>query len=464
MSRKIIGNTVGTPFSPQAIIEKTEQAQQIEQNKKDISELSGQNVDRANSLWAVLKKTAFAETLTDAELTNFKTAWGIVEVVIPCTGITLNKTTLSFADGASQTLVATVQPSDTTNKVVWSSSNNAVATVSNGVVKPLSNGSATITATCGSVSATCSVTVAIAEEEQVTLTSISATYAGGDVTVGTSVNDLIGITVTGHYSDGSTADITGYTLSGTIEEGINIITVSYGTKTTTFVVTGVAESSGGNDGGEIVLLKSITSDGNCWIDTEYIVKDSTNTMEISASLADADKTYLMGACGYNVGTPYGDIYLYNQNGGQCSGLLNQSPFTNVGSWYNNAEGQANTLIRRQFFAVMKDGSQEIYFDEAHATKPSHYTAGSATYGIEKEYVPIPLYLFKVNKTEAVTQNYPASDCTIYFFKITNTNGDVVLNLVPAKQGSKIGMYDTVSGKFHENKGTGTFSYEELEVA
>lgn len=162
---------------------------------------------------------------------------------IPATGITLDKTTLSFTDSETQTLVATVEPSDTTDKVVWTSNAESVATVTNGVVKPLSNGSATITATCGSVSATCSVTVDIAEEEQVTLTSISATYTGGDVAVGTSLNDLTGITVTATYSDGSTVNVTGYTLSGTIAEGSNAITVSYDGKTTTFTVIGVGEST-----------------------------------------------------------------------------------------------------------------------------------------------------------------------------------------------------------------------------
>ena len=76
-----------------------------------------------------------------------------------------------------------------------------------------------------------------------TLTSISATYTGGEVTVGTALIDLTGITVTAHYSDGSTDTITGYTLSGEIVEGKNTITVSYGGKTTTFTVTGVAEES-----------------------------------------------------------------------------------------------------------------------------------------------------------------------------------------------------------------------------
>lgn len=72
-----------------------------------------------------------------------------------------------------------------------------------------------------------------------TLTSISATYSGGNVPVGTSVSALTGIVVTAHYSDGSTATVTDYTLSGTIAEGSNTITVGYGGKTTTFTVTGI---------------------------------------------------------------------------------------------------------------------------------------------------------------------------------------------------------------------------------
>lgn len=82
----------------------------------------------------------------------------------------------------------------------------------------------------------------------VTLTSISAVYSGGDVTAGTAVNALTGIVVTAHYSDGTSEAVTGYTLSGTIAEGSNTITVSYEGKTTTFTVTGVAESGGEETG------------------------------------------------------------------------------------------------------------------------------------------------------------------------------------------------------------------------
>ena len=84
------------------------------------------------------------------------------------------------------------------------------------------------------------------EDPEKTLASISAVYTGGSVAVGTSVNDLTGITVTAHYSDGTSEVVTGYTLTGAIAEGSNTITVSYGGKTTTFTVTGVAES-GGNE-------------------------------------------------------------------------------------------------------------------------------------------------------------------------------------------------------------------------
>ena len=76
----------------------------------------------------------------------------------------------------------------------------------------------------------------------VTLSSISATYSGGDVAVGTALSALTGIMVTATYSDGSTATVTGYTLSGEIAEGSNTITVTYQDKTTTFSVTGTAVS------------------------------------------------------------------------------------------------------------------------------------------------------------------------------------------------------------------------------
>lgn len=78
---------------------------------------------------------------------------------VACTGITLDQSALAFTSGDPATLTATVEPADTTDMVVWTSSNPSVATVNNGVVTPIGEGNATITATCGSQTATCSVSV-----------------------------------------------------------------------------------------------------------------------------------------------------------------------------------------------------------------------------------------------------------------------------------------------------------------
>lgn len=85
-----------------------------------------------------------------------------VPVLVPCTGITLDKTELSFSDTETTVVLqATVTPFDTTDSIEWSVDNSGVATVENGVVKAIANGSCIVTAKCGAYSATCSVTVKI---------------------------------------------------------------------------------------------------------------------------------------------------------------------------------------------------------------------------------------------------------------------------------------------------------------
>lgn len=86
---------------------------------------------------------------------------------IPCTGITLSATELIFSAAGTQTITASVEPINTTDKIIWSSDNTSIATVNNGVITAIDNGSATITATCGDYSATCSVSISGIEEPTV---------------------------------------------------------------------------------------------------------------------------------------------------------------------------------------------------------------------------------------------------------------------------------------------------------
>ena len=84
-------------------------------------------------------------------------------VHIDPTGITLDKSTASVEVCKTIQLTTTLQPSGATGTITWTSSNNSVASVnSNGKVTGVAEGSATITATCGSYHASCSVTVTAA--------------------------------------------------------------------------------------------------------------------------------------------------------------------------------------------------------------------------------------------------------------------------------------------------------------
>ena len=104
---------------------------------------------------------------------------------ISVTGVSLNQTSLTMTEGDTQTLTATITPSNATDKsVTWSSSNTSVATVSSsGVVTAKAAGSATITVTTtdGGKKATCSVTV---QAQTISVTGVSLNKTSLSMTVG----------------------------------------------------------------------------------------------------------------------------------------------------------------------------------------------------------------------------------------------------------------------------------------
>ncbi|MDR1840495.1 MAG: Ig-like domain-containing protein, partial [Holophagales bacterium] len=81
---------------------------------------------------------------------------------VSVTGVSLNRNTMALNAGSSETLSPTITPSNATNKgVTWTSSNDAIASVSSGRVTGVAQGAATITVRTndGGYTATCSVTV-----------------------------------------------------------------------------------------------------------------------------------------------------------------------------------------------------------------------------------------------------------------------------------------------------------------
>lgn len=110
------------------------------------------------------KVTAVGEGNTDIKAeADGKSATCTVTVkkeIVAVTDVVLDRTTLTLKVGAVQTVNATVKPSNATDgEVKWTSSNEKVATVSNGKITAVGDGTATVTATAGGKSATCTVTV-----------------------------------------------------------------------------------------------------------------------------------------------------------------------------------------------------------------------------------------------------------------------------------------------------------------
>ena len=98
---------------------------------------------------------------------GLKTITAIEKVSTPVenvtvTGVTLDKATLDLGIGQASPLVATIAPTTATNKnLTWTSSNTAVATVANGTVTAVAEGTANITVTTedGAKTSLCVITV-----------------------------------------------------------------------------------------------------------------------------------------------------------------------------------------------------------------------------------------------------------------------------------------------------------------
>ncbi|MEE1254303.1 MAG: Ig-like domain-containing protein [Paludibacteraceae bacterium] len=176
------------------------------------------SVDATGKITANAKGSA---TITVTTADGGKTATCTVTVTEPAapvavTGVTLNKNNTTIYTGRTETLTATIQPADATNKAItWTSDNTGVATINNGVVTGVSVGTATITVKTadGGFSATCTVTVEEAPIVHPTGVSISKTsinlQVGGSETLTATVTpaDANNKNVTWSTSDATVAAV-----------------------------------------------------------------------------------------------------------------------------------------------------------------------------------------------------------------------------------------------------------------
>jgi uncharacterized protein YjdB len=137
---------------------------------------SGWTTDYSTLSWSGEASTTVSLPLSGrTEISGISGIVFTIESTVNVTGVTLAPTsaTLTLGETETVTLIPTVLPGDATDKsVTWSSSNEAVATVADGVVTAVAAGEATITVTTtdGAKTATCAVTVAAPAPSTYTVT------------------------------------------------------------------------------------------------------------------------------------------------------------------------------------------------------------------------------------------------------------------------------------------------------
>ena len=136
---------------------------------------SGWTTDYSTLSWSGEASTTVPLPLSGwTEISDISGIVFTIESTVNVTGITLDKTEASMiVGGETLTLIPTVLPAEATDKsVTWTSSDETVATVANGVVTAVAAGTATITVTTtdGAKTATCAVTVAAPAASTYTVT------------------------------------------------------------------------------------------------------------------------------------------------------------------------------------------------------------------------------------------------------------------------------------------------------
>ncbi len=358
-------------------------------------------------------------------------------------------------------------------------------------------------------------------EETTTLESISAVFEQGDtvIYIDTSLDSLKNmLTVTAHYDDGTTATVTGYTLSGTLTVGTSVITVSYGGKTTTFTVnvseTPVATLEGisavYNQGEKVIyttdsietlkddlIVTALYSDETSAIVSDYelsgVLAEGTSTITVfyegktATFTVNVTKFELVGYTQYSYLQGDGNSYIdtgvkpnqdtkFEIKTARNSATEVFTPLEAWGSGYyfglntsgaylcwcwgvsypyvQNSNNTTGEYVFSNDKGLLYNNGTEVC--NAHSESINRPSAEDLIFSIDYS-----MFMFANNSSGSPT-SISTNNTEIYYCKIWN--GDtLVRDFIPVKRDSDnaIGMYDLVTKTFFENKGTGTFGTGEV---
>lgn len=220
----------------------------------------------------------------------------VTDIAIPATNIELDAFSKTMTVGDKAKLTATVKPADTTDKVVWTSSKPTVATVDeNGNITALATGTTEITATAGSVSAVCKVTVEGVKVSEIKLDKTSVSLKAGETAQLTAVvtpDNAADKTVTWTSSDEKIATVADGKITA-VAPGTATITATAGGKSATCTVTVAKESKNIKD---IRKYPDVPKD---YAKVDPVVttvnSDGTKNMLVMFSISDSDVKNFRGA-------------------------------------------------------------------------------------------------------------------------------------------------------------------------
>ena len=236
----------------------------------------------------VVTAIAAGTTTITAKAGNYIAACGVTvnAKIIHATNISLDKVSAELTEGETMTLTATVSPDNATDKTVtWTSSDETVATVKDGVVTAIAAGKATITAKAGNYIATCGVTV---KAKEIAISSIVLDKNEIEVTD----EDDFTLTATIYPENATNKDVVWeiadeeivinlyQNIFIAIKEGVTTITAKAGDKTATCTVT-VKKADG---------IENSGAEDNTWpadiydITGRMVKKNATSTNDLEKGI------------------------------------------------------------------------------------------------------------------------------------------------------------------------------------
>ncbi len=187
-------------------------------------------------------------------------------------------------------------------------------------------------------------------------------------------------------------------------------------------------------------LEYIESTGTQYIDTGVILDKLASEVFINFKKTNgANDVSLMGCQDTSASYNLRQTYYYYGSGVLSFYNSTSSSYSNLGEVANNVKHTIHTIV---------DNNNNVTLNIDGVTKTFTQQSGISDNRLK-------LYLFANNSNVSAIQKVSAQ---MYSVWIRNSSGTLVFNGIPARRqfDNVVGMYDTVSGQFFTNAGTGTF--------